>query len=300
MNPVLIELLLAGAGVGAGLWMLLLVAVPERTDLVTALQRPRRIVSLQPLLIEETGPGKGLAGLQERVERRLARLQLNTPDRDLAVAGISRGRFLLIRVAAVLGALLCGQVYSLVLLAFGLGIPIAIPQLVFVIVAVVAWFSVGLWVRELAANRRREMRYALVSYLTLVALHRAAGLAMGAALRTAAASSSSRTFRRIRDRIDRSARAGESAWVGLADLASELGIDELSDIAAIADTAGTQGAGVYMTLMARASSLRRELQKAEETLAAQSSTKLAIPRVLLAFATFAFLLFPALMSLASA
>lgn len=299
MNPVLIELLLAGAGVGAGLWMLLLVLVPERTDLVTALQRPRRIVSLQPLQIEQTASGRGLAGLQERVERRLARLQLSTPDRDLAVAGISRGRFLLIRVAAVLGALLCGQVYSLVLLAFGLGIPIAVPQLLFGVVAVVAWFSVGLWVRELAANRRREMRYALVSYLTLVALHRAAGLAMGAALRTAA-SSSSRTFRRIRDRIDRSARAGESAWIGLADLAAELGIDELSDIAAIADTAGTQGAGVYMTLMARASSLRRELQKAEETLAAQTSTKLAIPRVLLAFATFAFLLFPALMSLASA
>lgn len=299
MNPVLIELLLAGAGVGAGLWMLLLVLVPERTDLVTALQRPRRIVSLQPLQIEEPASGRGLAGLQERVERRLARLQLSTPDRDLAVAGISRGRFLLIRVAAVLGALLCGQVYSLVLLAFGLGIPIAVPQLLFGVVAVVAWFSVGLWVRELAANRRREMRYALVSYLTLVALHRAAGLAMGAALRTAA-SSSSRTFRRIRDRIDRSARAGESAWIGLADLAAELGIDELSDIAAIADTAGTQGAGVYMTLMARASSLRRELQKAEETLAAQTSTKLAIPRVLLAFATFAFLLFPALMSLASA
>lgn len=300
MNPVLIELLLAGAGVGVGLWVLLLVLVPERTDLVTALQRPRRIVSLQPLLIEETASGKGLAGLQERVERRLARLQLSTPDGDLAVAGISRGRFLLIRVAAVLGALLCGQVYSLALLALGLGIPIAVPQLLFLVVAVVAWFSVGLWVRELAANRRREMRYALVSYLTLVALHRAAGLAMGAALRTAAASSSSRTFRRIRDRIDRSARAGESAWIGLADLASELGIDELSDIAAIADTAGTQGAGVYMTLMARASSLRRELQKAEETLAAQTSTKLAIPRVLLAFATFAFLLFPALMSLASA
>ncbi len=298
MNPVLIELLLAGAGVGVGLWMLLLVLVPERTDLVTALQRPRRIVSLQPLLIEETASGKGLAGLQERVERRLARLQLSTPDGDLAVAGISRGRFLLIRVAAVLGALLCGQVYSLALLALGLGIPIAVPQLLFLVVAVVAWFSVGLWVRELAANRRREMRYALVSYLTLVALHRAAGLAMGAALRTAA--SSSRAFRRIRDRIDRSARAGESAWIGLADLAAELGIDELSDIAAIADTAGTQGAGVYMTLMARASSLRRELQKAEETLAAQTSTKLAIPRVLLAFATFAFLLFPALMSLASA
>lgn len=300
MNPVLIELLLAGAGVGVGLWMLLLVAVPERTDLVTALQRPRRIVSLQPLQIEEPTAGKGLAGLQERVERRLARLQLSTPDRDLAVAGISVGRFLLIRVAAVLGALVCGQVYSLMLWALGLGISIAVPQLVFLVVAVVAWFSVGLWVRELAANRRREMRYALVSYLTLVALHRAAGLAMGAALRTAAASSAARTFRRIRDRIDRSARAGESAWIGLADLAAELGIDELSDIAAIADTAGTQGAGVYMTLMARASSLRRELQKAEETLAAQSSTKLAIPRVMLAFATFAFLLFPALMSLASA
>ena len=46
-------------------------------------------------------------------------------------------------------------------------------------------------------------------------------------------------------------RSGSNEWAGLAGLAAELGIDELSDLASIADTAGVAGAGVYSTLMAR-------------------------------------------------
>ena len=73
--------------------------------------------------------------------------------------------------------------------------------------------------------------------------------------------------------------------------------DELSDLASIADTAGGAGAGVYSTLMARAQSLRHELQTKEEEAAAASSTRLAIPKVILTFTTFVFLLYPALMQL---
>ena len=54
--------------------------------------------------------------------------------------------------------------------------------------------------------------------------------------------------------------AGSSEWAGLAELATELGVDELADVADIADLASHAGAGVYSTLMARATSLRRELQ----------------------------------------
>src|SRR5664279_1387101 len=52
--------------------------------------------------------------------------------------------------------------------------------------AAVTWLTVGVVVHAQAESRRREMRYALVSYLTLVALHRAAGQAMGKSLELAA------------------------------------------------------------------------------------------------------------------
>src|SRR5664279_6649599 len=58
-------------------------------------------------------------------------------------------------------------------------LPLVVPGAVGLILAAVTWLTVGVVVHAQAESRRREMRYALVSYLTLVALHRAAGQAMG-------------------------------------------------------------------------------------------------------------------------
>jgi hypothetical protein len=176
-------------------------------------------------------------------------------------------------------------------------LPLVVPAAVGLILAAVTWLTVGVVVHAQAESRRREMRYALVSYLTLVALHRAAGQAMGKSLELAAMSSSAWTFQRIAQRMSLATRSGSNEWAGLAGLAAELGIDELSDLASIADTAGVAGAGVYSTLMARAQSLRHELQTKEEEAAAAASTRLAIPKVILTFTTFVFLLYPALMQL---
>lgn len=287
----MIVLLLAGAGVGAGVWMLASAFVPQRPDLVAALTGARKIGVPRPAVVS---PGKGV---QARLESALSRWRIATPDADLAVAGVTRGRFLLLRVGVVSGCLLLGQIYTAVVWALDLGISPALPQVMFLLLAIIGWVAVGFWVKDLAAARRRQMRFALVSYLTLVALHRAAGSAMGEALAVAATASPAWTFRRIGERIARSSRSGESPWSGLADLAEELGIKELSDIASIAHTAGTGGAGVYGTLMARAGSLRRELQKREETLAVQAATKLALPRVLLVLVSIGFMAFPAAMKL---
>ena len=142
-------------------------------------------------------------------------------------------------------------------------LPLVVPAAVGLILAAVTWLTVGVVVHAQAESRRREMRYALVSYLTLVALHRAAGQAMGKSLELAATSSSAWTFQRIAQRMALATRSGSNEWAGLAGLAAELGIDELSDLASIADTAGVAGAGVYSTLMARAQSLRHELQTKE-------------------------------------
>ena len=47
----------------------------------------------------------------------------------------------------------------------------------------------GVLVHDRAVRRRREMRYAMVGFLTLVAMHRAAGEAIGQALERAATTS---------------------------------------------------------------------------------------------------------------
>jgi len=296
----LLLVLLVGAAGGVGLWMLVLLLVPERSDLVTALSRPRGLTASATFAVEpaQQPERRSVAVVQAWMEQRLAAAAwLVTPDRDLMVIEMSRGTFLLVRVAASGAALLVGPVYSLVFLLVGFRLPLVVPAAVGLILAGVTWLTVGVVVHAQAESRRREMRYALVSYLTLVALHRAAGQAMGKSLELAAASSSAWTFQRIAQRMALATRSGSNEWAGLAGLAAELGIDELSDLASIADTAGVAGAGVYSTLMARAQSLRHELQTKEEEAAAAASTRLAIPKVILTFTTFVFLLYPALMQL---
>ena len=295
MSALLIGVLLAGAAVGVGLWIIAVGLVQPRPDLAATVTAPR------PVTASRRPEQSGLARrpFRARLEDRLGRWQIAVPAKDLAILGLSKGRFLLWRVGAVLAALLAGPLYTAAIWAVGGGVAFAVPTVFALLVAGVGWYGVGAWIRDRAATRRRQMRHALVSYLTLVALHRAAGLGMGAALAQAAESSPAWTYRRIGDRIASSAREGESPWVGLSDLAAELGINELADLASIAHTAAHRGAGVYSTLMARASSLRRELQKLEEAAAAQSTTYLVLPMLLMLIAAMGFLAYPALNSFLS-
>lgn len=300
MDLMLIATLGSGAVVGLGLWALAGLLIPERVDLVDALTRERGIKALQSMasVADKGSELRPLERVQVRIEARLGRSRLTAPDADLSVIEMSRGQFLLLRLGIALGGLLVIPVYMLIFAAFAIGIPVAVPAGVGVSVAGIGWLAVSRVIHTRAEDRRREMRYALVSYFTLLALHRAAGEGMASALELAAASSSAWTFRRIEQRVASSLRTGGAAWDGLARLATELGIDELADLSSIADAAGTQGAGVYSTLLARAKALRNELLSYEEAAALVASSRMVIPKALLGVVTLIFLLYPAVIKIA--
>ena len=98
----------------------------------------------------------------------------------------SRQQFLLERVGLTLIGLCIVPIWGVMMWALGVELPVVIPLLGSVALAVGFWFLAINRVRVAAAERRREMRYALVSYLTLVALHRAAGEGAAASLELAA------------------------------------------------------------------------------------------------------------------
>ena len=52
MSGQLLLVLLVGAAGGVGLWMLVLLLVPERSDLVTALSRPRGLTAPSTFAVE--------------------------------------------------------------------------------------------------------------------------------------------------------------------------------------------------------------------------------------------------------
>ena len=302
---VVLSVVLLGLVGGAAVTTLLFAFAGQRTDLVTALRQPRT-----PLLagVEgtsattvESGGSRGptdLAELQRWLQTHLERVSwLRTPDKDLRVLRVSRGEFLLNRVVAAAAALLAGPMYALLCRVIGVILPFAATVLSGLVMAGIAWFTLGVLIHERAVRRRREMRYAMVWFLILVAMHRAAGEAIGQSLERAATTSTTWPFRMIGQRMAAAVRGGSSEWAGLAELATELGVEELADVADIADLASHAGAGVYSTLMARATSLRRELQSKEREATVAASKNLALPRVLLTVTMAAFLIFPALLRL---
>lgn len=308
MSPLLIGALAAGAVLGLGVWMLLsLVLVPDRVSLREALKLDRSIASAAMreqeslLLTDPSTTARGrLSDLARRVEDRLAGWRLATPDEDLTLIEWSRGRFLLVRIALTLAAALVGPLFWALFNLGGAPIGLAVPQGLSVLLGLFVWYAMGVWVTGQAAQRRLEMREALVSYLTVLALFRASGEGMVSAMQQAAAASDAWTYRRIDARLSASLRAGLSPQDGLRQLGRELRITELSDVADIAATASLEGAGVFTTLLARADALRNQMQSDAESTAAAKSVRMGIPKALLVMTGVAFLMYPLIIGIAGA
>lgn len=299
MNPALIWVLSAGAVAGFGVALLVRALAPVQPELHDALVR----------LDERTPPpspgvsaGEGATParrLLARVGARLGRLRITTPDEDLALVGLTREQFLALRVGAPLAGLVVGPVMAAVTALAGVPLPAVFTVAESLALGGLLYVYVGRTVAQRARAARLEMRYALVSYINVVALWRAAGSGIVEALESAAAVTDSWTYRRIARQLDHAARAGQQPWEGLAELARSLDIRELADVGSIAGVSGREGAAVFDTLLARARSLRGQLLTDERSEANELSTRMTYPQTLLALATVAFLLYPALERLLS-
>lgn len=307
MSPLLIGALVSGAAIGLGVWLLLSwVLVPERVSLKDALQLDRSIASAamreqESLLLDDTSSTRSrLSDLGRQIEDRLAGWRLATPDEDLALIEWTRGRYLLVRVALTLAAVLVGPLFWVLFNLGGAPIGLTVPQGLSLLLGLFVWYAMGVWVTGQAAQRRMEMREALVSYLTVLALYRASGEGMVSAMQQAAAASDAWTYRRIDARLSASLRAGLSPQDGLRQLGRELQINELGDVADIAATASLEGAGVFTTLLARADALRNQMQSDAESTAAAKSVRMGIPKALLVMTGVAFLMYPLIIGIAGA
>jgi len=291
--------MLAGGAVGAGLAIFLyVVAVPRRPALAALLDR----AGSRPDLLPVTAVVKERTWRVEASERLvevLTKLPPSAPARDLAIVEKTRSAFLLERAGLALVGLLAVPMFSIILWALGAGLPPAIPVLVTIGLTGGLYMLPGIRVKAAADSRRREMRYAMVEYMTAVAMHRAAGAGASMSLELAAAASRSWSFRRIDRQIPVAQRANRPIWDSLADLAVELDIHELADLSSIVETGGVMGAKIGETLLARAASLRHELLAKELAEAAEATNRMAFPKTLLGGVIALFVLFPPLYSLAS-
>ena len=277
----------AGGLLGGG------IAAAVRAAMVTAPPLARVAASLQQPVTAYTG---GVS----RVERLVARLfpgavvRDDLVQRDLRAAGRTAAQQAVLKVgmAAVLATL---PLLAVTVMTFaGVGVPPLAAVVPAIGMAALGWVVPDLEVRERAATRREEFVAALSAYLDVVAILLAGGSGTETALYAAAEQGGGWPFVALRGALDHSRLAGVAPWTSLRQLGVDLGVDELTELAASAAVAGRHGAQVRESLTARAAGLRAtQLARAEEQ-AGATTEKMTVPLAVLGVSFLAFILFPAI------
>jgi hypothetical protein len=98
----------------------------------------------------------------------------------------------------------------------------------------------------------------------------------------------------MRQALYRAKITGQTPWAGLDRLGTEIGIDELRELAATVSLAGGVGAKVRESLAAKAATLRRRGLADIESAANAANERMAMPVVLLVVGLIVFIGSPAI------
>ena len=218
-----------------------------------------------------------------------------TPHKDLAILQISETRFYGEKVVWAALGLVIAPALSTLFTLIGLPIPLTIPTLGSVLLAVVFWFLPNYNAVDDAKKARVEFLRALGAYIELVALERRSGASGQQALAVAAEVGDSWVFKRISTELRRARYASRAPWESLHALSDELGVPELDDLADIMQQSGQDGSQIYANLRARAAALRSAMLSAELGKANSASERMYIPASLLGVVFMAILITPSLL-----
>lgn len=297
--------LLLGAVAGLGLLLLVVVLAPPRVQAGSALARldlersQRRAQATAVRLDPRQAAGSAwVRRLGQRTASTLGGfgVELGQLRSDLAMLGRTLEAHLATTVIAGLAGLVAPLVVSAVLAAVGVGLGATVPLLLALVVALLAAAIPSLLVRSQAADRRRDFRHVVGSFLDLVAMSLAGGRGVPEALQGASELSDGWAMVRIRNALVGARLRGETPWAALGELGNELRIDELRDLAAALALVAEDGAKVRESLSARAGSMRRRELSDSEGKAGESSQSMLVAQLLLCVGFLVFLLYPALMS----
>lgn len=284
--------LLTGGLIGGGLVVASAGLSPARPDLADAVHRllPTDRGARPPAPVAD---GR-FAGLQARVLPGAVRaFGLRRYVADLHMVQMAPETLAARKIGyAVLGLAFPAVMSALMLLA-GTRLPFALPALAGLVLGGLFFWLPDLTLRQNASAARATLREATCVFLELVAMERLADAGPTEALDRAAGIGGSREFARIRDALLRAELAGQPSWNGLSDLAETTGVAELADAADIMRLAGRDGAAVYSTLRARASSLRTQLLATATAKANAASEHMVVPVSLLGLCFMALLGYPA-------
>lgn len=296
----MIAMALTGAGIGALLFWLILIAVPPRRSPLVELARFDAHHRTRPVPDAHPSPDTMSGRLGRWAGGQLAHHGIGYTGlrRDLALTGQSFDALVGRKIIAAATGFLTGLlVLGYVQYAMGAGLPPGTPFAVAVIAAAALFFAPDVDVRKAAAKRRAEFVQDLSVYLELVALEMAGYAAAEAALPQAARQGGTWSMLLIRDTLLRARLAGEGSWDALADLGERIGVDDLRDLGALVRNVAEDGAQARQTLSARAASMRRARLAREQGDAEERTQSMRLAQLLIAVGFMVFVGYPAFVNI---
>ncbi|MGC5224521.1 type II secretion system F family protein [Micromonospora sp. DT81.3] len=271
MNPALV--VIPGLIFGLGVALIIAALTPSQPRLSAALDRIGTTTVTEDTFYANTFENRIGSAVLRRFSDNPA---LRIPTSDLRLIGMSVNRYLYQKVLSAGLGLIAPMSIGVVFQALGLT-AFYIPALLGIPLAVGAWFLPNLLVRDQAKEARDEFSRAVTVYMELVGAERISGASPSTALDNAAQVGRSWPFVRIRQTLTEARYAGVAPWDALEQLAHEINVPDLGEIAQVIRLSGEQGASVYETLRARGQNLRDRLMNDEKTEANKETTKMFIP-----------------------
>lgn len=285
--------LVLGVGLGLGLWALAVWALPPLPRLAAVAARLNAPPARPILVTTELGWVVRLGAPFVRLQRAVG-LPSASLRRDLAVTETAVQTHLATKAVFALAGLLTPMVANAALTAIGMGWGAQIPAIVSVLLGVAGFVVPDLQVRSRAAKRRAEVRHALSVYLDLVVIALAGGAGVDSALADAATVGRSWAFVQLRRALATARITRTSPWHTLRQLGQELDVTELTELAATASLAGTEGARIRASLAAKAAALRTHQLTDTEAEAQSATERMSLPVMVLFLAFLIFIGYPAI------
>ena len=287
-------MLLAGAGFGTGIALLLRGAFPPQPTLAQALASLNTAPA--PGRILEADEGGWAARLGAPMAGLLAAWNLPGAKiaQDLAILERGTRRHLAEKAVLALGGLLLLPALATVLAVLGTDLPWRVPAWGALAMAAAGFFLPDLNVKAEASARRQEFRHAFTSFLDLVVISLSGGAGIEAALEQAARTGEGWAFGAIRRALSAARLSRVPPWTTLAQLGTELDIPALSELAASLSLAGSEGAKVRASLTAKAAALRAHALSDADAAAQQATERMSLPVVAMFAGFLVFIAYPAL------
>ncbi|MBA8823805.1 Flp pilus assembly protein TadB [Saccharopolyspora lacisalsi] len=286
--------LVLGAGIGLGLWSILVWLLPARPTLASALAATRTTSKSSPVAAVHDDEGWAAQWGRFGV-RPLAALGLpgQKRQRDLQVLGRRPEALLAEKAVLAVAGLFLPPVLYFALAVVGTRMPWQLPFAACLVCAAGGFLLPDLDTRQRAEQKRTAFRHALSAYLNLVRVCLAGGAGVDGALTDAARIGQGWAFAQIRRALTTATLTRSTPWSNLRQLGEELGVRELVELSSSVSLAGTEGAKVRASLAAKATAMRtHELTEAEGE--AQAATeRMSLPVICLFAGFLIFIGYPA-------